>query len=279
MPTLSDIISAAPTISARPDSVAAIMEIIDDPVVSAEKLLPVIERDPGLAAGLLKLCNSSLFNVRRIIGTPREALVMVGNLAFARLCFVLSLEPMLHRHLPGYELDLDELWKHSLATAYGASFLMGVTGSPEQRDRAFTAGLLHDIGKLVLDRALSDSDAEAGAEVTPELERRRTGFDHAAAGAALLESWELPEIMVEAVRCHHAPTEAGPYERMARAVSTADQVSHLAVKLQTGSQALEHWVEQTFRGSVFGLQHIGTLAETISCRQQNILALAMNPRL
>jgi len=279
MPTLQDLVAAAPNISARPDSVSALMDIIDDPMVDADKLMPIIERDPGLTAGLLKLCNSSLYNLKRIICTPREALVMVGNIAFARLCFTLSLEPMLHRKLPGYQLDLDTLWHHSLSTAYGASFLVGVAGLPEQRDRAFTAGLLHDIGKLVLDQALAQGLPLTDAELSTDAERRRTGHDHAEAGAALLENWNLPEPLVTAVRWHHDPDNAGEFRRLAWAVGTADKVSHLATKLQTGSEAVEDWVNRSFQGSVFGVHNVHSLAQALSTKQQNILALAMNPRL
>jgi HD-like signal output (HDOD) protein len=101
MASLQDLIATAPGLSARPDSVASLMDIIEDPVVEADQIVPIIERDPGLTAGLLKLCNSPVYSFRRRIGSPREALVLVGNLTFARLCFALSLEPVIHRDLPG----------------------------------------------------------------------------------------------------------------------------------------------------------------------------------
>lgn len=227
MASLQELIAAAPGLSARPDSVASLMDIIEDPVVEAEKIVPIIERDPGLTAGLLKLCNSPVYGFRRRIGSPREALVLVGNLTFARLCFALSLEPVIHRNLPGYQLDLDTLWQHSLATAYGSAFLVKAIGLSELKDRAFTAGLLHDIGKLVLDQNLNaanaaDTQEEAPAHPTLEFERRRTGFDHAEAGAALLESWDLPPEIVGAIRWHHEPLQAGDHRRLALAIRVSD---------------------------------------------------------
>ncbi len=287
MSTIKDLIAAAPTLSARPDAMASLMEIIDDPVVGADKLVPIVERDPGLTAGLLKLCNSPAYGYRRVIGSPREALIIVGNLMFARLCFTLSLEPVIHRDLPGYQLDLDTLWQHSLATAYGAAFLMVGMGLGEQRERAFTAGLLHDVGKLVLDAELAgDGDVgEAAAagdgekDVTLDLERRRTGFDHAEAGGTLLDSWGLPEPVVAAVRWHHDPAAAGEHKRVAQAVHVADRVSHMAARLQAGSQALENWVTSTFDGSTFAQTSVTSLADTLARKHENILALATNPRL
>ena len=174
MATLQELVAAAPGLSARPDSVASLMDIIEDPVVDAGEIMPIVERDPGLTAGLLKLCNSPVYSFRRRIGSPREALVLVGNLTFARLCFALSLEPFLHRHLPGYALDMDTLWQHSLTTAYGTAYLVKAIGQGKQRDRAFTAGLLHDVGKLAL------VELELRERVNSREERLlRVALDHA----------------------------------------------------------------------------------------------------
>ena len=112
MPSLQDLIAAAPDLSARPESVVSLLEIVDDPVVEVTRLLPIVERGPGPTAGLLKLCNSPMYNFKRRIGSPREALVLVGNLTFARMCFTLAMKPVLERDLPAYSLGLDELWRH-----------------------------------------------------------------------------------------------------------------------------------------------------------------------
>lgn len=284
MASLQDLIATAPGLSARPDSVASLMDIIEDPEVEADKIVPIIERDPGLSAGLLKLCNSPVYSFRRRIGSPREALVLVGNLTFARLCFALSLEPVLTQHLPGYCLDFDTLWKHSLVTAYGSAFLVKAAGQGKLRERAFTAGLLHDIGKLVLDRGLAQAttpDEMPGNDHSPTLdfERRKTGYDHAEAGAALLDSWELPTEIVAAIRWHHEPLQAVEHKRLALAVGVADKVAHFAVSLQPGSAAIDRWVQGNFDASAFSLDAIASLAGTLSAKNRNIMSLALGPRL
>lgn len=287
MASLQELIASAPGLSARPDSIASLMEIIEDPEVGAEEVVPVVEHDPGLSAGLLKLCNSPIYNFRRRIGSPREALVLVGNLTFARLCFTLSLEPVIQRDLPGYDLDLDTLWQHSLATAYGAAYLVKGIGLSQHRDRAFTAGLLHDIGKLVLDQGMSQGSVIMGDNThskTPSLslERCKTGFDHAEAGAALLDSWELPEEIISAIRWHHEPFKAGENKRLALAISVADQVAHFASNLKSGSGAIEKWVAD-FHGKMGGVtfpqESLFTLADTISSKHQNIRSLALGPKI
>lgn len=225
----------------------------------------MVQQDPGLTAGLLKLCNSPLYGFKRRIGSPAEALVLVGNLTFARLCFTLSLEPVLHRDLPGYNLDLDTLWQHSLATAYGASFLMKMAGLRAEQDRAFTAGLLHDIGKLVLDVAVAAPDVNQGRVVmTPDREVAATGFDHAQAGAALMESWNLPDQIITAVRFHHAPGDAPAGNKLPAAIHVADKVAHVAGRLRAGSKAMAAWVENACGQDPFAPDHIGNLAGTVS---------------
>lgn len=279
MSSLQDLIASAPGLSARPDSIISLLDIIEDPEVDVKKLLPIVEHDPGLTAGLLKLCNSPLYAFKRRIGSPRDALVLVGNLTFARLCFTLSLEPVLHNELPGYDLDLDNLWKHCLATAYGAAFLVKSIGLSDLRDRAFTAGLLHDIGKLVLNEELAGQSADKEESMSMELERDYTGFDHAEAGGALLDSWDVPEQVVAAVRWHHDPLQAGEHKRLALAVAVANEVGHFAIKLRTGSSAVEKWVQKTFDSSAFPLDQISILAGTMADKNQNILALALGPGL
>lgn len=279
MSSLQSLIESAPGFSARPDSVISLLDIIEDPEVDVDKLLPIVDHDPGLTAGLLKLCNSPLYSFKRRIGSPRDALVLVGNLTFARLCFTLSLEPVLTNDLPGYDLDMDDLWKHSLATAYGAAFLVKSVGRNDLRDRAFTAGLLHDIGKLVLNHGLAEENPENEGAVTMDTERICTGYDHAEAGAALLTSWDVPDQVVAAVRWHHDPLKAGEYKRLAMAVGVANEVGNFATRLRSGSSAVDNWVQNTFESSSFPLDQIGKLASIITDKNQNILSLALGPGL
>ena len=203
--------------------------------------------------------------------------MLVGNLTFARLCFTLSLEPVLTHDLPGYDLDLDDLWKHSLTTAYGAAYLVKSIGLGDLRDRAFTAGLLHDVGKLVLDHGLDEDCSEDDGQVTMDRERHCTGYDHAEAGAALLESWDVPEQVIAAVRWHHDPLKAGDHKRLALAVSVANEVGNFATRLRTGSSAVDTWVQKSFDSSAFPLEKISKLATTILDKNQNILSLALGP--
>ncbi|HPF70481.1 MAG TPA: HDOD domain-containing protein [Candidatus Krumholzibacteria bacterium] len=296
MAQLDELVRRAGSLGAHPDALALLIGIMDDPMVDAHSLVPIVECDPGLTAGLLRLCNSSLYNYQRRIGTVREALVLVGNLTFARLCFALSLEAVLRRDLPGYALDTDTLWKHSLVTAYGSASLVMAMGLRNQRDRAFTAGLLHDIGKLVLEPELAarrpapaadvpvtepgdahPCDDAAGGIVSLGCERLLTGYDHAEAGGALLDSWGLPPAICEAVRWHHVPELAGEHERLAEAVHYAERISHFAGDLRGAAASIDEWVADTMEAALVPVEAARRLVGSVLTRQGNLLALAAGP--
>ncbi len=232
MQTRTQLLEGAQDLAVNPDTPATLLRVLDDPTVGADVLLPTVEYDPELTASLLRVCNSCLFAGNREIGTVREALVRVGNLNFARIAFIVCLEPMFSREMRGYRTTSDVLWHHSLAVAYASQRFCSALGADGQRERAFTAGILHDIGKLMLDDAIVrdfDMGREADGEIVDcALERRLVGVDHAALGGEILEQWQLPEEIVTAAAHHHDVDYDGAALDMVRAVHAADEVVHMA---------------------------------------------------
>ena len=250
MTTTIELIERVPPPATHPESLATLMAVMSDPTVSVEELEPIISCDTGLTAGLLRVCNSTYFSWSREIGTVREALVRVGNLTFARIAFVLCLEPALKNRLYGYRMEADDMWRHSLAVGYAASRLAAAFELPTLRERAFTAGVLHDIGKLALDevvlehrRGEDETSRRAVEFVDRHLERRLVGLDHAEIGGALLESWWLPADLVAAVRCHHAPEHAGKHMLLARLVYGANAILQTVEGRLSESEAAERRCE------------------------------------
>ena len=170
-------------------------------------MLDVIGHDPALTANLLKLCNSAYYGLRRQVGTVQEALVMLGNHTVVSLAFATSLGDVLRGPLAGYRLERDALWRHSLAVAVGAAHLVDDGGARSLRERAFTAGLVHDIGKLILNgplkAKLQQLPQTAGFDVLMRGEREILGFDHAEAGAALAAAWNFPTVLAGVIGAHH----------------------------------------------------------------------------
>lgn len=152
--SLSDLIAATDELAVLPVSVVRLLELLDDLTVDAQRVLAIVEKDPALSANLLKLCNSGYYGLQRKIGTPREALVLLGNRTVMTLAFASGMGDLLRGPMTGYGMGREDMWRHSLATALGAAYLADETGASELRERAFTAGLVHDLGKLLLNRQL-----------------------------------------------------------------------------------------------------------------------------
>jgi len=231
MLAFQELVIGAEELGAHPAAMSSLLGVMEDPLVSADELVPFVEQDAGLTTNILKLCNSSSYGCPREIGSVREALVLMGNISFAKMAFVVCVEQVMLRRLPVYRLEPDEIWRHSLCVGFGAGFMARQMGWPELKDRAFTVGVLHDSGKLLLDPHLNGlvdaDDRDANGSVPVELERMLTGFDHAEAGAAILSYWDFPQTLVQAVRGHHEPEHEGEHADLSRCIFAADTVSHL----------------------------------------------------
>jgi len=204
---LQDIVASTGELPALPATTARLLALLDDDTVGVGAVLDVIGNDPALTANLLKLSNSAYYGLRRQVGTVQEALVMLGNRTVVSLAFATSLGDVLRGPLAGYRLERDALWRHSLAVGVGAAQLVDAGGVRGLRERAFTAGLVHDVGKLILNAPLKAKlqqlPQSAGFDVLVRGERGILGFDHAEAGAALAAAWNFPAALAGVIGGHH----------------------------------------------------------------------------
>jgi len=241
-PSIEELVASTSELAALPNTTVRLLEVLDDPSAEATKVLEVIGKDPSLTANLLKLCNSAYYGVRRRIGSVREALVLLGNQTVVSLAFATSMGDIIRRPLTSYGLAKHELWHHALGTALGAAYFFSAQGQQRSHERAFTGALMHDIGKLLIDRALCDLGQTLrggeGEEDLIEMEREVLGFDHATVGAALADAWNFPPDLVAVIRWHHEPAAAQSDGELVRAVTAANLLAtHLG--FNGGGKALE----------------------------------------
>ena len=184
--SLEGLVATTRELAALPSTTSRLLELLDDATAGADKILDIVEQDPALTANLLKLCNSAYYGARRQVGSVREGLVMLGNQTVLSLAFATSMGDVMRGPLRAYRLEGGELWRHSTCTALGAAGLARVFAPQVSRERSFTAGLVHDIGKLLLDRPLLEAREEPlpvdSFEELIDVERELLGFDHAEAG-------------------------------------------------------------------------------------------------
>ncbi|MBX7255037.1 MAG: HDOD domain-containing protein [Candidatus Hydrogenedentes bacterium] len=193
-----------------PASATEAVSIVRDPNASLTELEAIIECDAGLATNILRLANSAYFGGRGSISTVKDATVRLGTKRIVQLVLTTAVAPRIKPPLAGYDMPSGALLAHSVAAAVGAEQL-----AQELRlaapDYTYTAGLLHDIGKIVLGTYLNVEakpilDLAFGEGVSfEEAERQVLGIDHAEVGAELLTWWRLPDDVVRVVRYHHDP--------------------------------------------------------------------------
>ena len=214
---------------ALPETVVRVMRLADDPKSGIVDVAKVLAPDQALAARVLKLANSAFYGSSRRIATVSDAVVILGMRTTRNLVMAASCEALLENEVAGYCLPRGALLRHSLACASAAQALARRT-QYRGMEEAFVAGLLHDLGKVVMNAYLRDQfiqvlmQAASGEMTYAEAERTVFRFDHAEAGACLLERWNLPASLVAAVRYHHTPLEAPGDHPLPCLVHVADAI-------------------------------------------------------
>ncbi len=225
-----EILAHIPDIPSLPTSAVEVIRLVQSPNSSMTEIMSAIEYDPALTAEVLRLANSAYFAGPRTIATLREAGVLFGTARLMQVVLAAAVFPLARRPLKGYDLEPGRLLEHLAAVAIGSEELASALGEVTPR-YTFTAGLLHDVGKLVLGTFV---EVDAGPilrlahqeQVTfDEAERAVLGIDHAEVGAELLRRWNLPEEIVEAVRWHQEPDERGAENLVVDLVHVADMLS------------------------------------------------------
>jgi putative nucleotidyltransferase with HDIG domain len=208
-----EILAQVATVPSLPAVVCRLQDYLDDPEVNFDHLARAIECDPGLTANVLQLANSAYFGWQGGIGSVRDAISRLGTRRIFQMVLCMSVAPLVRRPIRGYDLSADRLWEHSVAAAICAEKL-AAGRRPTCQPHAFTAGLLHDLGKVLLGTFV-EVDIEPIKELIDldhltfcEAERMVLGVDHAEVGAHLLERWNLPPEVTTAARWHHEPARA-----------------------------------------------------------------------
>ncbi len=261
------ILSSVRSVRSLPTAAVEVVRLLQDPELTIADLAQTIEYDPALTSNVLRLANSAYFGCARSIGSVRDAIVRLGTNKTFRLAVASAFAPLARQAVKGYDLPPGELWKHSIAVALGAERLAEVLGR-KGADYAFTAGLLHDIGKLVLGNFVEVDAAPLAAMAFQErvsfevTERRVLGIDHAEVGAVLLEGWNLPPCVVRVVRWHHVPGSVpGEDTSVVDLVHVADNLS-MTSGIGTGIDGLNYCPSS----EVMSRLHLTTrLAEGVLC--------------
>lgn len=190
-----------------------IQKVIKDPKVSAGQIASILSEDPAMSVKVLKLTNSAFYGLSREIESVKQAVVIIGMEAIKNLVLSASVLDM----FKGKDIDQEfqeKFWRHSLATAFCGRILAKKLRSRGivDPDLAFSAGLLHDIGKIILCCFLSDeykkfsqARQQDHSLATYIVEEQTLGYNHSQIGSLLALQWKLPSKISEAISYHHHP--------------------------------------------------------------------------
>ncbi len=209
MSRLEEILKLVHDVPPFPKVAQRVLELVENPAVTARQLAEVIQYDQVITANVLKICNASYFGLPRKVSSLDEALVLLGQDALKDMMIASSSARFYQGQVgAGYMLEEGDLWKHSVATAIMAKLLV-VHIKDVDPGVAFTVGLLHDIGKRFLSAFVADDFKNIMGRVVREnipfeqAEKDALGATHAEIGALILKKWEFPSEMIMAVKQHH----------------------------------------------------------------------------
>jgi putative nucleotidyltransferase with HDIG domain len=238
---LEKIIATTGDIPPMPLVATKVMQLIEEEKANAAEIAQLITTDPALAARIMKLSNSAFYGCQRKIQTLNSAIMVLGFNTMRSMVIAIAVKEMYHP----YGLTEKLLWEHSVGTAIAARLIANKTRLVNP-DECFLAGLLHDIGKMVMNQSerakFSSLVQESYNRMVPfcELEQSVFPYTHAELGGYVLKKWNLPDSLVTAVIKHHELTFAEDediYVRYLTATTAlADRIcSALGIGMRSGS--------------------------------------------
>jgi putative nucleotidyltransferase with HDIG domain len=232
--TAPEIINKVKNLPPVSQAALKLVNLLEQAAISNDEIVHVIKCDNVLTAKLLRACNSPYFGLDEPVASVDQSVLMLGHQQILHIVLTLAFGGAMVVPMPGYAVEANELWRHSLLTATAAEIVAGSGDLNVEAPVAFTVGLLHDIGKLALSQALTPElqieirqlIEQQGCPRT-DAEKKIMGADHSEVGACLLKSWNLPEDIVEAVANHHHPI-CLPRPKLSLVAHMANCLAHVA---------------------------------------------------
>lgn len=222
---LVDKIQGLPTL---PSMLNNINKMMLNPRTSAKEVAQLISSDPAITSKVLRVVNSSFYGFPNRITTVTHAIVILGFNTIKSIVLSSTIFDVFKKDVKS-SFDRQDFWKHSIGCGAAAKVLARRLGYPTLEE-IFIAGLLHDIGKIVMDQFIHDKFVDVQTMVKAkdclivQAEEQLLGVTHADVGAWLFEKWNLSKGLIETTRCHHNPALASDNAKTAAIIHFADIV-------------------------------------------------------
>jgi putative nucleotidyltransferase with HDIG domain len=232
--SIEEVLDGVEELVSLPAACVRINEMVDDPTSSADDISQVITQDPALTARLLRIANSPFYGLASSVDTVARAVTVLGMRQVRDLALATT-AVRAFEGIPNKLVSMQSFWEHSIYSALAARTL-AEDCLKSRRESVFVAGLLHDVGQLVLYNRLPDlsrQSLEAVLDGPEELESQEAehelmGFDHAEVGAELMRRWGLPENLRECVAFHHSPQMAEDHPKEVAIIHIANSIASMA---------------------------------------------------
>ena len=247
-----------------PTTAAKLLPLLEDSDSTAAEIESILKYDPGLTANILKLTNSAYFGIPTRISSVRQAIVLLGWKRLLQVVMTICMSPLMNKTIPGYDMPRGALWQHSIAVSVAAEILVNALKIPDA-DEAFTAALLHDVGKLILGGFVKEDLQQIEDMVTKGItfdvaESMVLGTNHAEIGGQILGKWSFPSELVSAVQWHHDPESCEESCNLSDIVHVANTMG-----IMTGYGKIDQDL---------ALEHFGPVADRLGLAPDNLEAMA-----
>jgi len=194
-----------------PNVVMKSQEVLADPNSSVKDLSSILEMDQSIVSKVLKLANSAYYGLSGRVSSIHHASSLLGQKILGEIITMAGVSGFLANAMEGYQQEAGELWRHSIATGI-CSRIIADKRKPEISNEAYMAGLLHDVGKIILDpyvlerRKEFDDFLEDEEHIFLDAEKEILGFDHTEIASEVCKKWNIPKPIIFAIRYHHSPS-------------------------------------------------------------------------
>lgn len=259
---LKNILNEIKSIEPWPQVATRVLELSSRSDVIPGELIAVIQTDVALTAKVLKLCNSAYYGFQREIASLTEAGNALGVQALVNLVLTSCASRYFSKGKSGADDRSRKLWERSVMNALAANLLARIHGGVD-KNRAYTAALLQNIGHLVIDHHLDDYKDEIAASRDEGMdmlaaEKRVIGLSHAQIGGRLARRWGFPEALVDSIENHHTPDRATIDPLLASIAHLAESITY-ALALGEGLENMAYDLSESALG-LTGIDHIGFLS-------------------
>lgn len=228
--SIDNLLASADKLPSLPEICLRASEQLEDDSVRVQQIGETVQNDAAISSRILRMVNSVYYGLPNHVSSIAQAVALLGRQRLKQILIGSVLSSVFQRK-PGVDFPAQEFWQHSIKTAIIARKLAEDIEDIAEPESLFTAGILHDIGQLImLDKAYEEMKetrkiAEEKRISVVEAETEIIGLNHAEVGAALIRHWGLPEVLSESVAEHHSLEHHGNYPEAAHVLYLANQLA------------------------------------------------------